>query len=225
MIPLKDSTRSQKFPYVNIILIIITIAVFIYQLDLGQKEQAELFFIYGVIPRKFLFLLQTPWKTELWIPLFSSIFLHGGWFHLLGNMLYLWVFGDNVEGKIGHFPYLLFYLAAGAAGGLFHILLNLQSTIPTIGASGAIAGILGAYLILVPRSRVLTLIPIGFFLTTVEVPGTMFLFLWFFLQVVNAFVLISPGAQAVAWGAHIGGFIFGLIIGIVARIMKKTYLL
>jgi membrane associated rhomboid family serine protease len=224
MIPLKDSARPQRFPYVNITLIIITIAVFIYQLGLGQRGQVELFFTYGVVPKHFLILLRAPWRAGLWLPLFSSIFLHGGWFHLLGNMLYLWVFGDNVEDKMGHAPYLLFYLVAGAAGGLTHVFLNIQSTMPTIGASGAIAGILGAYLFLVPRSKVLTLIPIGFFLTTVEVPGTLFLFLWFFLQVINAFVLISPGAQAVAWGAHIGGFIFGLITGIAVRLRKRKYL-
>jgi membrane associated rhomboid family serine protease len=146
------------------------------------------------------------------MPLLTSTFLHGGLLHLLGNMLYLWVFGDNVEDRLGHGGYLLFYLAAGAAGSIAHIISNPQSTIPTIGASGAIAGILGAYLLFFPRARVLTLIPIGFFITTAYVPAPLFLFIWFILQVINvSFAGLTAGAQTVAWWAHIGGFVFGFI--------------
>jgi membrane associated rhomboid family serine protease len=152
------------------------------------------------------------------------MFLHGGWFHLLGNMLYLWVFGDNVEDRIGHGGYLLFYLAAGAAGSLSHIAANPQSAVPTIGASGAIAGILGAYFIFFPRAKVLTLIPIGIFITTAYLPAYLFLVLWFFLQVFNAFLSgLSTATETVAWWAHIGGFVLGFAVGAFTLFRQRLF--
>ena len=156
-------------------------------------------------------------------PLISANFLHGGWLHLLGNMLYLWVFGDNIEGCLGHPGYLIIYLLLGAGSQLLHLLSAPLSPVPLIGASGAIAGILGAYLILYPHSRVVTLVPLGFFITLIRIPAVIFLALWFLLQLANAFTIgMAPGIQQpVAWWAHIGGFLLGIALGI--RVRKKRY--
>jgi len=217
MIPLRDSVRPKKYPYINILLISLNIAAFIYQLSLTEAELMGLFYRYGIIPEKFLLL-----QGASWFPLMSSMFLHGGWFHLLGNMLYLWVFGDNVEDRLGHWGYLLFYLAAGVTSGLTHIFTNPQSAIPTIGASGAVAGILGAYFILFPRARVLTLIPIGFLITTAHLPAVLFLFLWFVMQIFNALLAgVTAATQTVAWWAHIGGFVLGFLVGMAKLVSKK----
>ena len=223
MIPLKDSVRPQRTPYVNYILIFLNLAIFLYGMSLTQSELIQLFNRGGIIPSQLVSALrQSGSAAEVLVPLVTSTFLHGGLLHLLGNMLYLFVFGDNVEDRLGHGGYLLFYLAAGAAGSIAHIISNPQSTIPTIGASGAIAGILGAYILFYPRARVLTLIPIGFFITTAYVPATLFLFIWFILQVVNVtFAGLSAGAQTVAWWAHIGGFIFGFVFVLAAAIKRK----
>ena len=157
MIPLGDSIRPQKRPYINILFIVLNIVIFVYQLGLTKVELIEFIYRYGVIPEKFLL-----FQGLNWFPLVSSTFLHGGWLHLLGNMLYLWVFGDNIEDRLGHAGYFVFYLAAGAVSGLAHIIANPLSAVPTVGASGAVAGVLGAYFILFPHARVLTLIPVGF---------------------------------------------------------------
>ncbi len=223
MIPLKDSVRPSRTPYVNLTLIFINFAVFVYGITLTQNELTQLFYLGGIIPRDFITsLMQGGAVAQTITPLITSTFLHGGLLHLLGNMLYLWVFGDNVEDRLGHGGYLLFYLAAGAAGSIAHIISNPQSTIPTIGASGAIAGILGAYLLFFPRARVLTLIPIAFFITTAYVPAPLFLFIWFILQVINvSFTGLTAGAQTVAWWAHIGGFVFGFIYVLTAVVKRK----
>lgn len=216
MIPLRDSMRTQRYPYVNILLIFVNFVLFFYQMTLNNEQLATLFFRYGVIPQNFFFQ-----QGNLVFPLLGSMFLHGGWFHLLGNMLYLWVFGDNVEDRMGRGVYLFFYLLAGITASLVHIAANPQSPIPTIGASGAIAGVLGAYFILFPRARVLTLIPIGFFLTTARLPAVIFLFLWFFMQLFNALAAAAAAAQMVAWWAHIGGFLAGVVAGIITLLYRR----
>ena len=222
MIPLKDSVRPRRTPYVNLTLIFLNIIVFLYGMSLTQNELNQLFYAGGIIPVEFMnSLVQGASLGDTLIPLITSTFLHGGLLHLLGNMLYLWVFGDNVEDRLGHGGYLLFYFAAGAAGSIAHIISNPQSTIPTIGASGAIAGILGAYILFFPRARVLTLIPIGFFITTAYVPAALFLFIWFILQIINVSFTGPAGAQTVAWWAHIGGFVFGFIFVLAAAIKRK----
>jgi membrane associated rhomboid family serine protease len=197
--------------------------IFLYGLGLTHGELIQLYYLRGIVPQQFIsYLLQGGTLGETWLPFITSTFLHGGWFHLLGNMLYLWVFGDNVEDRLGRGGYLLFYLAAGAAGSLSHIAVNPQSGIPTIGASGAIAGVLGAYLVFFPRAKVLTLIPIVFFITTAYVPATLFLFIWFILQLVNAsFAGLAAGAQTVAWWAHIGGFVLGFVFAVATHIRQK----
>ena len=224
MIPLRDSVRPRKYPFMNNLFIVANIAVFAYQLGMGQEQLLQFYQDFGVIPQRFFALAGEPFNPQLWLPLFSSMFMHGGWLHLLGNMLYLWVFGDNVEDRFGHTGYILFYLFSGVAASLVHITMNPLSPVPTIGASGAVAGVLGAYLVLFPRARILTLVPIGFFLTTIHLPATLFLFFWFFMQLLNAGLLAgaAASAQAVAWWAHIGGFITGFFAGAVLAILERT---
>ncbi len=223
MLPLRDSVRPQKYPFVNLLFIVINIAVFAYQLSLGYEELLALYHEFGVIPQRFFALLDGPFSRELLLPVMSSMFLHGGWLHLLGNMLYLWVFGDNVEDRFGHGGYVIFYLFSGAAASLVHIVMNPLSSMPTIGASGAVAGVLGAYLVLYPRAKVLALVPIGFFLTTIQLPAMLFLFFWFLIQLINAGLLsgAAASAQSVAWWAHIGGFLAGLWIALLLVILEK----
>jgi membrane associated rhomboid family serine protease len=212
MIPLRDNVPSRTFPVVNIALIGLNVLAFIYELALGQGLE-RFMYAFGVVPQQMLEHLQAqPLNPATWIPFLSSMFLHGGFLHLGGNMLSLWIFGDNVEDRMGHFRYLLFYLAAGLAGGLAHVLTNAPSVLPSIGASGAIAGVMGAYVILYPNARVLTLIPIFIFIQIVEIPAVIFLGFWFLLQFFSG--TLSLGAATyqqggVAWWAHIGGFLVG----------------
>ncbi len=218
MIPIKDNIRPRRFPLVNKTLIGINVLVFMYQVLLSSQEVQELVFTFGVVPRHLTTL--TPGDLILegfapLLPLFTATFLHGGWLHLVGNMLYLWVFGDNIEDCLGPLKYLLVYLIMGIVGHFSHILFDPLSSVPLIGASGAIAGVLGAYLILYPWAKVLTLLPLGIFFTFVEIPAVIFLFLWFFIQLASgvAELVMSPEMQVIAWWAHVGGFISGMILG------------
>ncbi|PKM80315.1 MAG: rhomboid family intramembrane serine protease [Firmicutes bacterium HGW-Firmicutes-13] len=222
MIPIRDNVRPRRYPYVNITLIAVNAAVFLYQVTLGPEALRDFILTFGVIPRE----ISTLNITDLvlagfspLIPLVTATFLHGGWFHLIGNMLYLWVFGDNIEDCLGSLNYLLVYILMGTAGHFSHIFFEPLSPVPLIGASGAIAGVLGAYFILYPWAKVLALIPLGIFFTFVEIPAVIYLFFWFFLQVFSGIsaLLVSPGVQVVAWWAHIGGFVSGIITGILIR--------
>lgn len=221
MIPLKDDVPSRTFPIVNITLIVLNIAVFLFELMLGTELQ-DFIQQFGVIPAKYFYegMLLTNGKVVYFsdynriIPLFSSIFLHGGWLHLFGNMLYLWIFGDNVEDRMGHFRYLIFYILCGLFASLTHIVMNSDSTIPTIGASGAIAGVLGAYMFLYPYAKVVVLIPIFIFFEAIQLPALFVLGLWFVMQLFQGTLALSVESSAtggVAWWAHIGGFIFGAV--------------
>lgn len=212
MIPLRDSTRSRSFPIVNISLIIINILVFLKEITLTNQQLNYLTYFYGLIPAK----VQTQLSAgvplpAVAVPFITAMFLHGGWLHILGNMLYLWIFGDNVEDRMGHLPYLFFYLIVGVAGSTVHILANPGSQVPIIGASGAIAGILGAYFISYSRARILTLLPLPFFVTLIEVPAFFFLPFWFILQLLNG-ISTNLAANPVAWWAHIGGFLAGMFL-------------
>ncbi|HOL18063.1 MAG TPA: rhomboid family intramembrane serine protease [Bacillota bacterium] len=220
MIPLRDSVPARKFPLVNIIFIIINVVVFIYQQTLPEMQWQQFVLTYGMVPARLTggvaaFLSREQGLEALAagaFPLISANFLHGGWLHLIGNMVYLWVFGDNIEGRLGHLRYLFVYLLMGAASQLCHVVAHPLSAIPLVGASGAIAGVLGAYFILFPHSRVLTLLPLGFFITFVHIPAVIFLALWFVLQLLNA--TLAAGVQPVAWWAHVGGFVIGAIVGL-----------
>jgi membrane associated rhomboid family serine protease len=208
MIPIRDAIRSRSFPVVNITFIVINLLVWIFQLSLGARGEAFIVH-YGVVPVRFFWGLHNDLSVAI-IPIFTSMFLHGGWLHLLGNMWFLHIFGDNVEDRVGHLNYILFYLLCGIVAAMSQTLLNPRSQIPMVGASGAIAGVLGAYFLLFPHSRILTLIPIFIFIQFVEIPAFVFLILWFLLQFLMGTVSVSEGG--VAWWAHIGGFVAGLIL-------------
>ena len=173
------------------------------------------FFAFGVVPS--FYLDANYWQSTGLLsgalPLLTSMFLHGGWLHFLGNMLYLWVFGDNIEDRIGHFGFLIFYLVCGLAAAFLHIFTNTASIVPTVGASGAIAGVLGAYLVLFPGARVLTFVPIFFFFQLIELPALVFLGFWFVMQFFSGAMSLAAGEQQMggtAWWAHIGGFVTGI---------------
>jgi membrane associated rhomboid family serine protease len=212
MIPLRDNIPSRTIPFVTYTLIVANVLAFLMELSLGPNLE-RFVYIFGVVPQKVLYaVFEAPELIPYTVvPFFTSIFLHGGWMHLLGNMLYLYIFGDNVESALGHFRYIVFYLSCGIAASLVHILFNSGSDIPTVGASGAIAGVLGAYFLLFPRARVVTLVPIFFFFQIIEIPALIFLGLWFFIQFLSGSMTIGSGVAAagVAWWAHIGGFAVG----------------
>jgi membrane associated rhomboid family serine protease len=212
MIPLRDTTQSKNYPVVNSLLIAANVLVFIVQIMQGPAEE-RFIFLYGLIPARYSVPEISAYFSlgQQWFAFFSFMFLHGGFWHLLGNMWSLYIFGDNVEDRLGPIRYLLFYLLCGWASGLSHLLTNWYSQVPTIGASGAIAGVMGAYLILYPRAKILTLIPLLFIPYFIEIPAYFFLGFWFALQFLNA-LGSSGGAAGVAWWAHIGGFLFGIIL-------------
>ena len=211
MIPLRDTTPTRNYPVVNTTIIGINVVVFVIQFLQGA-EINRFIYIYGLVPARY----SLPQIAEYFTPgqqvfsLVSFMFLHGGVWHILGNMWSLYIFGDNVEDHLGPVRYALFYLLCGIASGLSHLILNLNSNIPTIGASGAIAGVMGAYFLLHPRSKILTLIPIFFIPYFINIPAFVFLGLWFLLQFISA--AGSHGAvSGIAWWAHIGGFVFGML--------------
>lgn len=209
MIPLKDDIPSSKYPVVNTGLIAVNCLVFIFEIAWGSQA-VVLIQSWGIVPRRLLEAGLADWVTIL-----SSMFLHGGWAHVIGNMLYLYIFGDNVEDAMGHIRYLLFYLLCGFGATWAHVLTNPSSVVPTVGASGAIAGVLGAYFILYPRAGVLTLIPLGFFLQVVRIPAVLVLGFWIVIQFFSGLASIPMAKAAgggVAWFAHIGGFLAGLAL-------------
>jgi rhomboid family protein len=218
MIPLRDTTRSSSFPVVNTILIISNVIVFLYEISLGQGSD-RFIFQHGLIPG-LLFSSTDMGIVERFSPFFTSLFIHGGFLHLLGNMLFLYIFGDNVEDKMGHFKYLVFYIMCGFSAAIFQTLTNIHSTIPMIGASGAISGVLGAYLIFFPRSRILTLLPILFIIPLIHIPAAVFIIVWFIFQFLSGLATLpaKPGIGGVAFWAHMGGFVSGLIL---ARFFHK----
>ncbi|MEE9224979.1 MAG: rhomboid family intramembrane serine protease [Bacteroidota bacterium] len=213
MIPLRGSIRSQTFPIFNISLIVVNVLIFVLVLLLGE-DRGTFFNTFGVVPANLTSALRGEGAASLSIvPLFTSMFLHAGPIHLLGNMLFLWVFGDNVEDSMGHFRYLVFYVLCGVGATGVHIVFAPFSEVPVVGASGAIAGVLGAYILLFPHSRVLTLIPIVFFFHLVKIPAWVFLGIWFVMQFFSGlFSIAGPSAGGVAWWAHVGGFASGAIL-------------
>jgi membrane associated rhomboid family serine protease len=210
MIPLRDTVRSRSFPLVNWLLIALNVFMFLVILSLGAGAEVWVA-AFGIVPKR---LLTDPQPWEFVTPI-TSMFLHGGWAHLLGNMLALYVFGDNVEDRMGSGPYLVFYLLCGLAAAFVHVAINTGSAVPTIGASGAISGVLAAYLLFFPRARVITLILVFFIPWFVEIPAIVYLGFWFVSQLLNGVLTVVAGVQAmggVAWWAHIGGFLAGLAL-------------
>jgi len=223
MIPLRDSVPARTWPVVTYLLIGANVWVFVYELGLGPDLEPFLW-TWGFVPRRYFDpAAADPLGRHL--PLLTSMFLHGGWAHLLGNMVYLWIFGDNVEDRLGHLRYLAFYLATGVAAGLAHAYLNPESAVPTVGASGAISGVLGGYFMLFPRARVLALVPLVFvFVEVVELPAVLYLGFWFLMQFLSGTLALALGGEAggVAWWAHVGGFVAGMVLARVVR-RRRSY--
>jgi len=213
LIPLGDENPTVLWPIVAFTLIAANVAAFLYQFSLLVVDpRLELALIYqlGLVPAA---LTHGILPAGGYATLVSSMFLHGGWMHLIGNMIYLWIFGNNVEDSMGHLRFVVFYLLTGIIAACAHIAMQPSSTVPTIGASGAVSGILGAYLILHPRARIKTLLPLGIFLTVVHLPAWFFLIFWIGWQVFSqALVPVDPNAGGVAYAAHIGGFIAGVLL-------------
>lgn len=210
MIPLSDSIRSRRTPWVTYALVAVNIGIYVLPNVFRLGDYNEMILTYGLIP----FRVMRSFDIEAASDLLTSIFLHGSWLHLGSNILYLWIFGDNVEDALGPVGYLLFYLLGGLVASVAHILVNPTSTLPTIGASGAIAAVLGAYLVLYPASQVRTLIPLGFFVRIALLPASVVLGLWFVIQLFQGFIATGSGSDAggVAVWAHVGGFAAGAIL-------------
>jgi membrane associated rhomboid family serine protease len=203
MIPLRDVIPSRSTPYITVTLIVMNAAAWLYELTMPGDVLPVFLQLYGVVPADF----SAP-------TLVSSMFLHGGWSHFIGNMWYLWIFGDNVEDRMGHARFVAFYLLCGMVAALGHVAMDPSSTLPTIGASGAIAGVMGAYFVLYPHSRVLTLIPLIIYFEIVELPAVLLLGFWFVMQLFNAgaiAVTASTAGGGIAFAAHVAGFVAGLL--------------
>lgn len=211
MFPIRDNIRSSHFPIVNTVLIGINILVFLIELSY-PGDLNEFILKYGLVPARYTIpqIAEHFTAGEQMMSLFTFMFLHGSFWHILGNMWFLYIFGDNIEDRLGSVHYLLFYLLCGWASGITHLATNLDSQMPTIGASGAIAGVMGAYFVLFPRSRIVTLIPILFIPYFAEVPAVFFLGFWLFIQFVSASAA-DVQASGIAWWAHIGGFVIGAV--------------
>ena len=212
MIPIRDSVKSSTVPVINYIIIAINALVFAYELSLGDRLN-DFFRSFGLIPTDFFTALSEGDVLGVVFPVFTSMFMHGGLMHFFGNMWFLYIFGDNVQDSMGRSRYIVFYLLCGIAAALTQVFLNPDSQVPMIGASGAIAGVMGAYMVLYPRGKVLTLIPIFFFIQFVRVPAVVFLLIWIGLQTIQGVASLGMDVSGgVAFWAHIGGFVAGVVL-------------
>jgi len=221
VIPLHDDNPTTITPIVTIAFIVVCVLVFLYQVSLPDEAGELFFFQYGAIPSVVFGQAALPaevGKFPAALSLLTSMFLHGGWLHLIGNMLYLWIFGNYIEDVMGHKRFIAFYVLCGILAALSHALTDPSSSVPMVGASGAISGVLGAYLLLFPRSRVLVIIPLGFFSRMMYVPAGFVLGLWFVMQVLSGGMSFGRAGGGVAFFAHIGGFVAGMaLIGLFKR--------
>ena len=215
MIPLHDDNPTQITPFVTIGFVIACVSVFLYQFSLSDRGGELFVYQYGAIPAIVFGYADLP-PDVMVLPalgtLVSSMFLHGGWMHLIGNMLYLWIFGNNIEDVMGHGKFIVFYVTCGCLAALSHAVIDPDSVIPMVGASGAISGVLGAYLLLFPRARVLVLIPLGFFTRMMYIPAGWVLGLWFLMQLLSGGLSLGSQGGGVAFFAHIGGFLVGMLL-------------
>ncbi|MCL5268156.1 MAG: rhomboid family intramembrane serine protease [Bacteroidetes bacterium] len=221
MIPLKDKNPSYSVPIVNYVLIAANAVVFFYELSLGP--QLDSFFVkYGLIPsRYFEMVANHTHPVTRYLPFFTSMFIHGGWLHIIGNMWFLFIFGDNVEDRFGHGRYFLFYVLSGLAAAALQVSLSAGSSVPTIGASGAISGVLGAYLIMFPGAKVVTLIPILFIFDIIDISALLFIGFWFLMQFFGGIQSVGVDTSGgIAWWAHVGGFLAGMVM---VPIFKRRY--
>jgi len=230
LIPLKNLTPRSSFPAITVILIIVNFLVFFYQLSLSPRAANAFIMHYGAVPRTIQMAITGQHGLTLAdaiIPLFTSMFLHGGWLHIIGNMWFLWIFGGDVEDRLGHIPYLLFYLVCGIGSGVAQAAFSWGTRIPAIGASGAISGVLGAYILFFPTSRILTLVPLFIIWFTARIPAFVFIGLWFLVQFMSGVgSLGATGSQAaggVAWWAHVGGFLLGMLLALGKRPRRPNY--
>lgn len=230
LLPIGDDNQGRGItPFVVYIIIAINAVVFLlFQQATGTEAGAEFTYAYSVVPYEITHnvdlvakvrvpgggdIPQFPGPAPIWLTILTSMFMHGGWMHIIGNMLYLWIFGDNIEDNFGHVKFLIFYLVCGVVASFSHILVDPNSVTPSLGASGAIAGVLGAYLIMFPRNRVRTLLPLGFLWTTIELPAVVVLGFWIVIQIFSQYTAtFKPGEGGVAYMAHIGGFAAGLLL-------------
>jgi len=216
VIPIRDSTPSRHFPAITVALIGINTAVFLFELSLSSQTLQGFFYVFGLVPARYS---HPEWARVVGLPLddywpfLTSMFLHGGWMHLIGNMWTLWIFGDNVEDRTGPFRYVVFYLLCGLAAAVTQLIAVPSARVPTVGASGAIAGVMGAYLVMFPRAKILMLFPIFFYPLFFVMPAFLYLAWWFLLQVLTGVSMAgSEQVGGVAWWAHAGGFLTGIVL-------------
>lgn len=217
MIPLRDTIPSRSKPYITVLLILANVLVFFYQFTMSGRQSVFFTYRYGFIPLRMTELLLGSLESPLYsfIPVFTGMFLHGSLLHLISNMWVLWLFGDNVEDRMGHGRYLLFYLLCGFAANFTHYVSDFVSPVPAVGASGAIAGIMGAYFLLFPTSKITTLVPLFFIPLFINIPAVIYLLIWFLSQLYSGTVQAfsdSSSVSGIAWWAHIGGFIGGMVL-------------
>jgi membrane associated rhomboid family serine protease len=237
MLPLKDDVPSRSVPFITVLLIAANVGAFLYQVSLevgagatAQRAAADFITEFGVVPCRLTGRCPANEFPAPFVTIFTSMFLHGGLFHIGGNMLYLWIFGDNVEDTLGHVRFLLLYIVSGIAAAIAQTLVNPQSEIPMVGASGAVSGVLGAYLLLFPHATILTLVTFGFFIRFVHIPAIVVLGFWIVVQFLSGFVTYGMTARGggetggVAWFAHIGGFVAGIVLLFMLRPSRSARL-
>jgi len=227
MFPLRDNVPSRSFPVVTVTLIVVNTVIFLVEVAMGHRALAGFVGRHGLVPSvvtAYFSGAEIP-AQRAFLPFLTAIFLHGGWLHLIGNMWYLWIFGDNVEDRLGHLRFLVFYLVCGVLGNVAHYATGLGSAVPAIGASGAIAGVLGAYAVSYPGARITVLLPLFFVLQFIELPALVVLGFWFVLQFLNgaATLVVSSETGGVAWWAHIGGFVGGIAIFFLFRPRPRLF--
>ncbi|MEI2581879.1 rhomboid family intramembrane serine protease [Scytonema sp. PRP1] len=222
MFPLYDENPTRITPYITYGLIGMNVLVFFHELSLSGGQLEQFLRLYAVVPRELTNNLPGEWTT-----LFTSQFLHGGWWHLISNMVFLWIFGNNIEDRLGHFKYIIFYLSCGALAALCQWVIGVNSGVPSLGASGAISGVLGAYIIRFPHARVMSLVFLGFFITTIRVPALLLIGIFFIQNVISGLANLQAAANmsvetgGVAYWAHIGGFVFGVILGPLLGLFRR----
>ena len=220
MVPLNDDNPTRITPYITYIFITVNVLVFIHEMSLNSSQLNRFFQLYALVPEELTASfngVSVNQPIPEWLTLISSQFLHGGFMHVAGNMLFLWVFGNNIEDRLGHFKYIIFYITCGILAALAQWFFSMQSGVPSLGASGAIAGVMGAYIIRFPRARILTLVPLGFFITTIRIPAVFFLGFWFVQQAISGVASLGVTSDietgGIAYWAHAGGFVFGVLLG------------
>lgn len=222
MFPLYDENPTRITPYITYGLIGMNVLVFFHEISLPGTQLEQFLQLYAVVPRELTNNLGGEWTT-----LFTSQFLHGGWWHLISNMVFLWIFGNNIEDRLGHFKYIIFYLSCGALAALCQWVIGVNSGVPSLGASGAISGVLGAYIIRFPDARVMSLVFLGFFITTIRVPALLLIGIFFIQNVISGLANLQAAANmsvetgGVAYWAHIGGFVFGVILGPLLGLFRR----